>query len=145
MCWKNRCRIEPQDARPLPHLTVPDIDDVLKWQELFGASRALFTIREEEEEREGLESENIEATTKRVCQLEELYEGSDSVAQVEVTVKVEDDATTPFSTPCGSPPYYTPLPSPARDELKEYSEEEDADVSAGEKVPMSVSLQIHDA
>lgn len=151
MCWKDRCRIEPQESHSVPQPSVSDVDDLLKWQELFGPSRVLFTIREEEEEREGLESSETEAKTKRVC-----LEDNELAVIVKVEEEEEDDddddgggGTTPFSTPCDSPPYYTPSPSPARDhELKDSTtEEEEQDhgvVSAGVMLPMSVSLEIYD-
>lgn len=65
------------------------MDEVEKWRQLCGPSRVLFTINEaaEEEEREGIESSEP---------------------------RFPDPDTTPFHTPCASPPYYTPSPSPTR-------------------------------
>lgn len=122
LCWKNQSRIEPQEAHnnPAPNRNeVQELDDIIKWQALFGSSRLLFTI--EEEEREGLDSETtysscaekeVKTTTK--VYLEECY-GVPDVAVTVVSIEVDEASTTPFETPCASPPYYTPSPSPTRE------------------------------
>ncbi|KAF3442730.1 hypothetical protein FNV43_RR16647 [Rhamnella rubrinervis] len=148
LCWKNRSRIEPQEAHSHssadhPQINVPDVDDLLKWQELFGPSRALFTIREEEEEREGLE-----LATDQLNEAKTVVEDCDeavaacTVPEVALTAKVEVEVegTTPFSTPCNSPPYYTPLPSPTRDH--DEPEEYPKDGVSGEEMAASESLEI---
>ncbi|KAB1222558.1 hypothetical protein CJ030_MR2G007344 [Morella rubra] len=118
-CWKKQSRIEPHEAPPTPspHLggATTEIDDILKWQVMFGPSRVLFTIKEEE--REGVDSENCsssEAGTKAKRVRKEEVVGVELSLPV-VTVSVETEEATPFSTPCASPPYYTPLPSPTRE------------------------------
>jgi|UniRef100_A0A2N9GAX3 hypothetical protein len=127
-CWKNQSRIEPQEAHPPPlpplnasppqqSVETTEIDDVLKWQALYGSSRLLFTIKEED--REGVDSENNcsssdkpVSTKKRVGVATTSFE---AVVAVTVEVEVDEEATTPFSTPCASPPYFTPSASPARE------------------------------
>jgi hypothetical protein len=124
-CWKNQSRIEPQEApSPSPPLytgETTEVDDVLKWRGLYmyGPSRFLFTI--EEEEREGVDSENCSSSekgtkkSKRVITEERVAVVAVSSSLPVVAVTVDVDEATPFSTPCASPPYYTPLPSPARE------------------------------
>lgn len=96
-----------------------------KWQCLYGPSRVLFTIKEEEE-REGLESENSCCSSSEVVVKKSNATRSAWVSEKvevdhdEVAVAVEgllllNNETTPFSTPCASPPYYTPYSSPCRD------------------------------
>jgi hypothetical protein len=126
-CWKNQSRIEPQQApSPSPPLRAgetADIDDVLKWRGLYmyGPSRFLFTIAEEE--REGVDSdqncsssEKGKTKSKSVITEERVgVVGVSSSLPVAVAVMIDVDEATPFSTPCASPPYYTPLPSPTRE------------------------------
>lgn len=130
-------------------------------QGLYGPSRLLFTIKEEEEadhnhhERshssdgpERLddgrdESDDHDRTAKAVTISNTVVSASGTDFNDDVAVAVLDDAT-PFSTPCGSPPYYTPPPSPSREELKQTtaSFHESYGASAGrEKVPF-VCLEI---
>lgn len=132
-------------------------------QGLYGPSRLLFTIKEEEEadhdhhERshssdcpERLddgrhESDDHDRTAKTVTISNTVVSASGTDFNDDVAVAVLDDAT-PFSTPCGSPQYYTPSPSPSpsREELKQStaSVHESYGASAGrEKVPF-VSLEI---
>ncbi|CAI0391146.1 unnamed protein product [Linum tenue] len=68
---------------------------MLKLHQLYGASRALFTIKEETERE----------TAREVVVVIDFDGESD-----------DDDEATLFRTPCGSPPYYTPSPSPPRDQ-----------------------------
>lgn len=96
----------------------------MKWQCLYGPSRVLFTIKEEE--REGFDSENCSSAeivlkTKRACYTtttaattatESGCRGG-NVEEVAVTIDLSE--TTPFSTPCASPPYFTPSSSPSRE------------------------------
>lgn len=118
-CWENQSRIEPNEApapTPSPQITT-EVDDVFKWHVLYGQSRILFTIKEEE--REGLDSENCSSSengtrTKRAVCTEEVV-GVLARSLPVVAVKIDVDDATPFSTPCASPPYYTPLPSPTRE------------------------------
>lgn len=165
-CWKNRARVEPNEAnngtQPDPESQIPvEVDDLLKLQGLYGESRLLFTIKEEEdeaersegldqmessyskEEKEGSETSNYSDNHGQVCV------GSTLTDDVAASVLVEVDEATPFSTPCASPPYYTPSPSPSREELKQFYSNENIGVSYGhddhhgtEKVPASVSLEI---
>ncbi|GMY34839.1 phosphoinositide phosphatase SAC2-like isoform X1 [Fagus crenata] len=71
----NSSRIEPQEAHPPPlpplnasppqqSVETTEIDEVLKWQALYGSSRILFTIKEED--REGVDSENNCSSDKPV-------------------------------------------------------------------------------
>ncbi|CAL9026319.1 unnamed protein product [Prunus brigantina] len=124
LLWRRRksqsqTRIGPHEKPPHSqhHSSVDvDVDEVFKWQQaLYGvSSRVLFTI-EEEEERRVLDS--AETTTHSSCAEKEMKTATTVVLDVAVTVmSVEvDDGPTPFSTPCASPPYYTPSPSPGRE------------------------------
>ncbi|KAJ4971507.1 hypothetical protein NE237_004606 [Protea cynaroides] len=119
-CWKKRSRIEPAAAPTAPTTdqedTSSEFDNPLKWQILYGTSRLLFTIKEEE--REDLESEkscsaeenpNPHSNIKKRVSLGECFEITREVA---VDVDGLQTETTPFSTPCASPPYCTPSSSP---------------------------------
>ncbi|PON97408.1 DNA-directed DNA polymerase, family B, conserved site [Trema orientale] len=165
-CWQNRSRVEPNGTNGgTNQLPDPDndpnhaeADDRLKLQGLYGQSRLLFTITEEdgddEAERtaEGLEKEADGSDDRdRVCTGSTLTD--DVAVSVDVEVVVVDDDATPFSTPCASPPYYTPPPSPSREELNEqylYSNESVSNIGVlfgdqlggREGVPPFVSLEI---
>lgn len=84
----------------------------MKWQCLHGPSRVLFTIKEEE--REGFDSDLFSsADIKRVCHSHsDEYDHDHSLVDEVVAVVID---TSPFSTPCASPPYFTPSSSPLRD------------------------------
>ncbi|CBI30380.3 hypothetical protein VitviT2T_012447 [Vitis vinifera] len=167
-CWKRQSRIEPHAdphahpaTRPgrVPSEEINDVD-VLKWQGLYGSSRVLFTIKEEE--REEMEPQatdkSLSAETKSVS-LGECLRVADELP--ELTVAVGVDEVTPFSTPCASPPYFTPSPSPTRDvgngttspenveignlvlAIKGLEKEcSESDVSSGSKFSF-VSLEVH--
>ncbi|XP_052176190.1 uncharacterized protein LOC127790645 [Diospyros lotus] len=85
--------------------------DLAKLQAMYGTSRVLYTIKEEEEEREEAESEmsvsvsSVEIVAKKVT-LDECFSGAGDALETQ---------TTPFTTPCGSPAYYTPSDSPSRE------------------------------
>ncbi|EPS59595.1 hypothetical protein M569_15211 [Genlisea aurea] len=79
--------------------------DVLALNGMFGPPRLLFTIKEEE--REGWESP--EGSHNKLSLKEFL-----KFEQETVTVEGSDN-TTPFSTPCFSPLYFTPSASPIHD------------------------------
>jgi len=112
-----------------------EVIDILKLQAMRGPSRVLFTIKEEE--REDVESSEAEPSvssasaekshekTRRVSQLslEECFNIDGDLTEEEeeevVTVTVVGNCdceieTPPYSTPCGSPLYYTPSASPIR-------------------------------
>ncbi|GMI96704.1 hypothetical protein like AT3G52480 [Hibiscus trionum] len=128
-CWKNQpARVEPSSGvvspTPTEAATAPeseavvtedDDDELAKWQALYGQSRVLYTIKEED--REGNDSVENSAdqsearSEKRACLNDCLSGGVESSGDVAVAVDLE----TPFSTPCASPPYFTPSPSPDRD------------------------------
>lgn len=131
-CWKNQSRVEPAAAAGARTVVDdPDNDDddgdaLVKWQGLYGPPRLLFTIKEEEREdavdsdcgsnaksKSGSSSWEKIDDKKRVCLRECLAEADDEAPPGEAAV---GEATTPFSTPCASPPYFTPSPSPARDD-----------------------------
>lgn len=141
-CWKNQTtRIEPDAASaptapPLPETyTDAEVDEMLKWQGLYGPSRVLFTIKEEE--REEMETENSSPADKELVlnnKKKKKKKGSDCLEDEDVVaaVVVEVDEKTPFWTPCASP-YYTPTPSPSRDgNSSSSSGNEDGVVSGGE-------------
>ncbi|KAF5750574.1 hypothetical protein HS088_TW03G00913 [Tripterygium wilfordii] len=102
-CWKSQTRVEP-DA--VPRRTESGDDELVRWEKLYGPSRMLFTIKEEEREDDEFDhnSSSVEndARETRVC-----------MEDVVVVVPDDVDDATPFSTPCASPPYYTPSPSPS--------------------------------
>ncbi|KAE8689946.1 Detected protein of unknown function [Hibiscus syriacus] len=122
-CWKNHpARVEPSSGvvspTPTEAATAPESEvtatedednELAAWQALYGQSRILYTIKEEE--REGNESVENSAdqsearNEKRACPRDCL--SGDVVVAV--------DSETPLSTPCASPPYFTPSPSPDRD------------------------------
>ncbi|XP_042499914.1 uncharacterized protein LOC122078118 [Macadamia integrifolia] len=133
-CWKKQSRIEPATAPTAPATTdqenpSPEIDNPLKWHVLYGQSRLLFTIKEED--REDLESEKsssaernpnpINPKRKRVS-LGDCFEITKEDPPVEslVTEKVSvvldvenlQTESTPFMTPCASPSSGSPSPSP---------------------------------
>ncbi|XP_004497703.1 uncharacterized protein [Cicer arietinum] len=134
--WKRRLRLrprvraEPQEpSLPSSSCTSPgererelDVElqsHVAKWQCLYGPSRVLFTIKEEEIE--GVESENGSSTECSAVTVNKTVAVnttrlSESVVLDEVVVTVDEllNETTPFSTPCATSPYYTPQSSPMR-------------------------------
>ncbi|XP_019186412.1 PREDICTED: uncharacterized protein LOC109181113 [Ipomoea nil] len=129
-------RIEPSSTPSLhnsagstPESPEMELVDLLKLQGgLYGPSKILFTIKEEE--KEDLESvcSSVEKGPRRKTNskrrsLEDFFEidGDSPVISPEVVATVADDChldieTTPFSTPCTSPTYFTPSASPAREE-----------------------------
>ncbi|PSS01615.1 Zinc finger protein [Actinidia chinensis var. chinensis] len=121
LCWKQQARVEPdkrigsgRSDRGEPE----EVIDMLKLQEMYGPSRVLFTIKEEE--REEAESEKSLSSAEKVIKKTRrvTLEGCFMVAgdSAEVDVRIAGDLeTTPYSTPCDSPLYYTPTASPARE------------------------------
>ncbi|KAI3447397.1 hypothetical protein Pfo_004062 [Paulownia fortunei] len=117
-------------------MEVIDID-LLKIQGMFGPPRFLFTIKEEE--REDLESpaeisqcpaaeikmkEKVDDDNRSKVSLEECFKAAEESA---VAVEIDDlgiDDATPFSTPCASPVYFTPLASPVHEVVDGRSLEE---------------------
>ncbi|KAL0857747.1 hypothetical protein Bca101_062901 [Brassica carinata] len=98
-CKKNQSRIEPTGTVSVQIeednvITVAteeeqDVAVVDKWR----VSRLLFTIEEEDMEMEDDDGELV---------------------RVDIPVECSREPT-PFLTPCDSPPYFTPSPSPCRD------------------------------
>lgn len=132
---------------------------MLKLQGMYGPSRVLFTIKEEEMEvtendDSSIENELVKSKKRKKSSSDFCFEGAvanDVVVEVEVEVEV-DDVTTPFWTPCASPQYYyTPSPSPPRDgnlSRKNSGTENEVSVvvlgDSGENTTMSfVSIEIH--
>lgn len=71
-----------------------EVAAVDKWR----VSRLLFTIKEEDSE------------------MEEEDDDADNGGELRIDIPVEySGEPTPFLTPCDSPPYFTPSPSPGRD------------------------------
>ncbi|PON70086.1 Transmembrane protein [Parasponia andersonii] len=161
-CWQNRSRVESNGTNGgTNQLHDPDndpnpaeADDPLKLQGLYGQSTLLFTIKEEDGDDEA--ERTAEGLGKEAASSDRVYTGStlteDVAVNFDVEVVVDDDAT-PFSTPCASPPYYTPQPSPSREELNEqyvYSNESVSNIGVlfgdqlggREGVPPFVSLEI---
>ncbi|ESW17794.1 hypothetical protein PHAVU_007G269000 [Phaseolus vulgaris] len=121
-----RVRVEPQE--PSHHCSTsssPSEDDVdleleqhvMKWHCLNGPSRVLFTIKEED--REEVESDNGNGSSVE-CNKKRWVSERVAVDEVAVAIAVEEllNETTPFSTPCASPPYYTPNASPSHEEYR---------------------------
>lgn len=130
-------RIEPSTTPSLHNSTgstpeSPEMElvDLLKLQSgLYGPSKILFTIKEEE--KEDLESvcSSVEKGPKKKTNskrrsLEDFFEIDRDSPEIspEVVVTAADDChleieSTPFSTPCTSPTYFTPSASPAREKL----------------------------
>ncbi|KAL4295594.1 hypothetical protein GQ457_12G012390 [Hibiscus cannabinus] len=128
-CWKNQpARVEPSsgivsptttEAATAPEsdaaATEDDDDELAKWQALYGQARILYTIKEEE--REGNDSvensaDQSEVRNEKRPRLTDCLSGGDESSD---DVALAVDLETPFSTPCASPPYFTPSPSPDRD------------------------------
>ncbi|KAG6736553.1 hypothetical protein POTOM_060582 [Populus tomentosa] len=166
-CWKNQTtRIEPDSTTPQAASAVAPpvpadgadalVEEMLKLQAMYGPSRVLYTIKEEEMEVTENDDSSIEnelvKSKKRKKRSDFCFEGAvanDVVVEVEVEV---DDVTTPFWTPCASPQYYyTPSPSPPRDgnlSRKNSGTENEVSVvvlgDSGENTTMSfVSIEIH--
>ncbi|XVF55838.1 hypothetical protein PTKIN_Ptkin06aG0068800 [Pterospermum kingtungense] len=155
-CWKNQpTRVEPSSgvvvsSTPTDATTAvgsetatmeEDDDELAKWQAMYGPSRVLYTIKEEE--REGADSagdsaDQSEAKTEKRDSLRDCFSGPIKMAE-DVAVDVEE--ATPFSTPCASPPYFTPSPSPGRDVRVLISWPVNDDVSSPGKVGL-VNLRI---
>ncbi|KAJ0028312.1 hypothetical protein Pint_36144 [Pistacia integerrima] len=127
-CLKNQSRIEPAGNPTAPEaqeaeavVVAVDDDDVAKWQlGMYGPSRGLFTIREEEREgTETSEAENDQSVKSKTVR----FEGESDCGVVKIEDIVNGEETTPFSTPCASPPYYTPSPSPTHDKYSPGNDE----------------------
>ncbi|XWS59403.1 hypothetical protein CRYUN_Cryun08bG0118800 [Craigia yunnanensis] len=126
-CWKNQpARVEPSSgvvsttqteaitaADSEAAAVETDDDELAKWQAMYGPSRALYTIKEEE--REGADSVENSADQSK-AKIEQRICLRDCSGPVEMAddVVVDVEEATPFSTPCASP-YFTPLSSPGRD------------------------------
>uniref|UniRef100_A0A2P2PU33 Uncharacterized protein n=1 Tax=Rhizophora mucronata TaxID=61149 RepID=A0A2P2PU33_RHIMU len=137
-CWNNQTtRIEPDAsaavaaAATAPSLPAPPVaaagtdDELLKYfQGLYGPSRLLFTIKEEEKEE--METTNALSPVEKEVKDEKESVCSEQVLDVPMsTAAVAVDEATPFSTPCASPPFYTPSPSPPREGYGSYTSEND--------------------
>lgn len=149
-CWKNQpVRVEPSSGVTMSSPTTPkaaevstadgpetaavedddDDDKLAKWQALYGQSRVLYTIKEDQE-RGGVHDIVDNSTAdyqiseaeneKRVCLKDCNFTGGVDETADDVAVVVVDvvEEATPFSTPCASPPYYTPSPSPGRADVE---------------------------
>ncbi|XWS56057.1 hypothetical protein CRYUN_Cryun09bG0054100 [Craigia yunnanensis] len=131
ICWKNQpARVEPSSVVVSPTPTeaataadseavaVEDDDELAKWQALYGQPRVLYTIKEEEREAadsvENSADQSEAKSEKRVC-LRDCFSGEVVETANDVAILVDVEEATPYSTPCFSPPYLTPSPSPGRD------------------------------
>ncbi|CAN0879383.1 hypothetical protein LINGRAHAP2_LOCUS13013 [Linum grandiflorum] len=115
LCWKNHHqanRVKPavvatETAAVGTTATVntaamvdEEFEEMVKLHEMYGpSSRTLFTIKEETETESELGS----------------FRQNVVVTATEVVDDDDEDEVTAFKTPCGSPPYYTPSPSPPRE------------------------------
>lgn len=108
-----------RDSNQESDVEIIDID-LLKIQGVLGPPRFLFTIKEEE--REGMESPAKTTPCPAENEMKKsVDDGNRGTASLEeclrstaVEVEVDDD-TTPFSTPCASPVYFTPSASPVHE------------------------------
>ncbi|KAK6944105.1 hypothetical protein RJ641_025207 [Dillenia turbinata] len=118
-------RVEPYLAQHSPPSHLPpqtaSAVDVLKWHRMYGPSRVLPTIKEEEEE-------DLETCEKSSC-TEKIKNGTDKTMSSEECIRVtncdnvevtsaafpEEVEKTPFSTPCASPAYFPSRPPPPRE------------------------------
>ncbi|VFQ59226.1 unnamed protein product [Cuscuta campestris] len=106
-----------------------DLVDLLKLSGggLYGPSKILFTIKEEEkEEMESVCSNSAEKGPEWKCDggrrsLEDCFQIEQGTPEIKpaVVCSTADHCcvnieTTPFATPCASPSYFTPLASPGR-------------------------------
>ncbi|KAK9170329.1 hypothetical protein Syun_002469 [Stephania yunnanensis] len=91
----------------------PGSGDLAKWHGLYGQSRALFTIDEDEREDPGW-PEGPEVKKMKRVSLEERFAAAEDGGAPPVSPAPALDET-PFSTPCESPVFYTPSPSPPRE------------------------------
>ncbi|XP_051150516.1 uncharacterized protein LOC127264948 [Andrographis paniculata] len=113
-------------------LDVEGIDvDVFQIQGMFGPPRFLFTIKEEE--KEDLESpadtslhsadrlsRKIGDVSRNCTESGSLGAGEDeAVQQLRI---IDDQDTTPFSTPCASPSFFTPATSPVHERSRSVSQ-----------------------
>ncbi|KAJ6330555.1 hypothetical protein OIU76_009196 [Salix suchowensis] len=130
-CWRSQTtRVKPdsttQPAASTAATTVSAdgedelVEEMLKLQGMYGPSRVLFTIKEEDREEMEI-TENEESSIENVLvKSEERKMSSSGVCFEEIAVANDmvvevEDVTTPFWTPCESPQnYYTPPPSPSR-------------------------------
>lgn len=135
-CWTNQSRIEPNDHQvnavdhsseeraenaPLESCAGEEDEEIddLKFQEMYGRSRLLFTIKEEEESHSVVSGDPKSLSSDGQGLVEDFQEiGDVEVPAVVLTVEHDnEEEATPFSTPCASPSFYTPSPSPSRDEV----------------------------
>ncbi|EOA24742.1 hypothetical protein CARUB_v10018019mg [Capsella rubella] len=123
-------------APPLPP-AAPPVNDVTssKWSTgeniLSGPSESLFTIAEDCTSES--DHRTVETEARGNISTEDLAKEDEVVEEIILTDGSDDevdfsdynhDGTTPFSTPCASPPFYTPSPSPIRDDLSKTIREE---------------------
>ncbi|KAJ0253530.1 Uncharacterized protein HA466_0112020 [Hirschfeldia incana] len=136
-CVENKqFRIGSATAPPLPSAAPPADDVASKWSTrgetlLCGPSETLFTIAEDSTSETDHRTVDVEprgsVSMEDHVKDNELEEGFVVTAQNDDEVdssEYDDDGTTPFSTPCASPPFYTPSPSPVRDDLTNELREE---------------------
>ncbi|WOH06215.1 hypothetical protein DCAR_0625638 [Daucus carota subsp. sativus] len=112
LCLRTQSRVEPDGSAPPRRSDGSgedddvEIIDLYKLREMYGPSRVLFTIKEED--KEDLESEKSTTKSRNLSQ-----SFGDAGASPEFVVAIEEGIEeTPFSTPCDSPMYFTPAASP---------------------------------
>lgn len=124
LCLGTQSRVEPDGSVPTRraegsvHDDNVEIIDLYKLRELYGPSRLLFTIKEEE--KEDLESEKSTTKSRNLSQ-----SFGDTGAPPEFVVTIEEGIEeTPFSTPCDSPLFFTPSASPVHHVIAQASADE---------------------
>ncbi|KAK9156830.1 hypothetical protein Scep_003404 [Stephania cephalantha] len=134
LCWHHHSRIGPTAAAaaagaPPFSAAGPSLDsgDLAKWHGLYGPSRALFTIDEDEREDPG----GPEVKKMKRVSLEDRFTAAEDGGAPPVSPAVEVDET-PFSTPCESPVFYTPSPSPPREAARLPGNDVMVDLEVGE-------------
>ncbi|XP_016186335.1 uncharacterized protein LOC107628045 [Arachis ipaensis] len=106
--YRPRSRVEPQE-HSLPTSSPPSSSFIAERERELELEFELE--QQEEEEREGFDSESGECSAVKTVSLSEVVVVVDEDGNGDLLV----NETTPFSTPCASPPYFTPHSSPFHD------------------------------
>ncbi|KAL2534532.1 hypothetical protein Adt_07883 [Abeliophyllum distichum] len=139
-----------QNSNAPSQLEVVDID-VLKLQGMYGPSRFLFTINEEEREDFELPcAEKDQNQSETVISSEEGFSLDEESPEELVVVAVAEEEVdhvrsidaTPFSSPCASPVYFTPSASPVHELVVNARSTEEGSVSEIETAAFSLQVSV---